>query len=372
MTKQTPLFQLHQEAKAELIDFAGWQMPAHYGSPISEHHSVRKKVGMFDVSHMGIVDISGNQAIPFLRLLLANDIKRLNKDGKALYSCLLNEEAGIIDDLIVYRLEENLYRIVCNAACFDKDIRWIQKNIPQDINLQIQPRPDLAIIALQGPSTFELLKEILPLPEVNSIKQLPAFEAFNSDGKLYARTGYTGEEGVELIVPHKDAIDLWQKLYQKKVQPCGLIARDTLRLEAGLNLYGRDMDETTTPIESNLDWTVDWKDGQRNFVGRTALLKKIEQGVNQKLVGLILQTPGVLRENQKVITEEGEGRLTSGIFSPTLNKGIALARIPVKARPPFEVERKGQKLPVVCVKPPFVRKGKSAYKLLEDKKETQE
>lgn len=360
MLKQTPLYDVHCQMNAHMADFAGWNMPLHYGSQIEEHHAVRNHAGMFDVSHMGIVDISGVHAAEFLRYLLANDIARLKKAGQALYTCMLNGKGGVLDDLIVYRVESELYRIVCNAACFAKDLAWMHKQ-SSTFQIQIQPRPDLAILALQGPDTLTLLKSVLPAVQLETFAKLPPFHSLLLPTRMYARTGYTGEDGVECIIPITEIVELWQQLFQHSVQPCGLAARDTLRLEAGLNLYGQDMNETTTPLESNLSWTINWQDSARDFIGRAALISQQEQGILRELVGLVLQPQGVLRTGQKVYTSEGLGEVTSGSFSPTLNKAIALARVPAFAKKQAEVERRGQLLPVIIVKPPFVRFGKPVY-----------
>lgn len=355
MTQRTPLYDCHVKAKACLVDFAGWEMPLHYGSQIQEHHAVRKEAGIFDVSHMGVVDIEGSDSAAFLRYLLANDVEKLKSVGDALYTCMLNEQGGVVDDLIVYRIADSGYRLVINAGCRDKDMNWLH-NISQKFQVSIKPHPELCILAVQGPHALGIVKQILP--EFSSaISELKPFKAILKNDLLIARTGYTGEIGVEMIVSAQKARNLWSQFIARGVHPCGLGARDTLRLEAGLNLYGQDMDEDTSPLVSNLEWTIVWND-ERNFVGRDALLKQKSQGVAEKMVGLVMeQQAGVLRHGQSVVIEgNGTGIITSGTFSPTLNCAIALARVPVTIGDKAQVERRGQLLTVKIVKPPFVKR----------------
>jgi aminomethyltransferase len=351
----TVLNGVHRAAGARLVDFAGWEMPLHYGSQLEEHHAVRRAAGMFDVSHMRAIDVAGSGAGEFLRLALANDVAKLGAPGRALYSCLLNERGGVIDDLIVYRLAADAYRLVVNAGTAEKDIAWLQglaARHPSDVALL--PRPELALIAVQGPRARVLAWAALPGLEA-ATAALRRFEgAFFRDG-FVARTGYTGEDGFEMMIPAPLAADAWTRLAQAGVRPCGLGARDTLRLEAGMNLYGQDMDETTTPLESGLAWTVD-RTTDRDFVGREALAPPL-----RSLVGLVLLDQGVLRAHQSVHTGHGDGVTTSGSFAPTLNRSIALARVPaaVKLGDPAEVEIRGRRLRAVVVPVPFVRDGQS-------------
>lgn len=360
MGKRTPLYNCHLTAKAKMVDFAGWDMPLHYGSQIQEHQQVRQNVGIFDVSHMTIVDLKGPEVAHFLRYLIANNVDRL-VDGKALYTCMLNEEGGVIDDLIVYKIAAEFYRLIVNSATHDKDLAWIHEQA-KTYNLTIHERTDLAMLAIQGARVREKLTELFPLDQVAKISALKPFHALSFADYFVACTGYTGEDGFEIILPANEAPVLWQKCLAAGIQPCGLGARDTLRLEAGLNLYGADMDEKVTPLESNLTWTVALHPKERNFIGRAALEKQLETGISQRLVGLVLETQGVLRNHQKVIIEEGvEGEITSGSFSPTLNKGIALARVPFKIGTHCFVEMRGKQVPVQVVKPPFVRQGEKTF-----------
>jgi len=379
MTQRTSLYQTHIDLAAKMVDFGGWDMPLHYGSQLDEHRSVRENAGIFDVSHMTIVDVSGDKASDYLRYLLANDVAKLDKPGKALYSCMLNEQGGIIDDLIVYLLKPNFYRVIVNAATRDKDLAWMNEQA-KSFNLpHLAPQSGLAMIAVQGPEAFEKLNKVLGPACTRTLEALKPFEAcalatvaeifgcyepcnlvtFNNlTGLFIARTGYTGEDGFEIILPAKDAVSFWQQLIDAGFAYCGLGARDTLRLEAGLNLYGSDMDETTTPYESNLAWTV-VLNGDRDFMGCKALETQKQNGVPRALVGLVLhERGGILRGHQKVqVKEQGEGEITSGTFSPTLNKSIALARIPVTNQTDCTVEIRGKLYPVEIIKPPFVKRG---------------
>lgn len=357
MGKKTPFYDCHVTAGAKVVDFAGWDMPLHYGSQIQEHHQVRQDVGVFDVSHMTIVDVKGVDATTYLRRVAANNVDRL-VDGRALYTCMLNEQGGVIDDLIIYRISNEFYRLIVNSATHDKDMAWLQKHA-QQLNLTITERTDLAMLAIQGPHAHEKLTVLIP-DEI--LAQLKGFHAVIHDNFFIARTGYTGEDGFEIIFPATKATEIWQKLIAAGIKPAGLGARDTLRLEAGLNLYGSDMDETVTPLESNLAWTVALEPAERNFIGRAALEKQLQSGVKQRLVGLVLATQGVLRNHQKVIIEGlGEGEVTSGSFSPTLNKGIALARVPAATGAHCVVEMRGKFVPAQVVKLPFLRQGKKTF-----------
>jgi aminomethyltransferase len=342
-----------------MVDFGGYDMPLHYGSQIDEHHAVRQCAGMFDVSHMRVVDLHGEPRT-FLRYALANDVAKLTTPGKALYSCLLRDDAGVLDDLIVYFLRDDFFRLVVNAATADKDVAWLRALAARHApDLRIEPRDDLAMIAVQGPNAREKVWRALPGSEA-ATRELEAFQAASFAtpfGEVFAaRTGYTGEDGFELIVPAATAEAIWHALADAGVRPAGLGARDTLRLEAGLNLYGQDMDESVTPLESGLAWTVDTR-VDRDFVGRDALAKRT---VARRLAGLVLQDAGVLRAHQVVHTSKGDGEITSGTFSPTMKRSIALARLPaaVADGDVVHVAIRGRALAARVVKPPFVRKGK--------------
>ena len=350
--KETALHDLHVAAGARMVPFAGWDMPLNYGSQIEEHNAVRAAAGMFDVSHMTVIDLPGDGARSFLRRLVANDVDKLAAPGRALYGALLNEAGGVVDDLIVYRRVQG-YRVVSNAGTRDKVLDWFAAH--NDEATAIEER-DLAMVAVQGPDAIARFEAVSGM----SVAELEPFSALEEGETMVARTGYTGEDGVEVILPGEAAVALWQGLAEAGVTPAGLAARDTLRLEAGLNLYGQDMDEETSPLVSNLAWTVDLS--EREFIGRAALEAEKTAGVQAKLTGLVMQGKGVLRHGQKVLTAAGAGTITSGVFSPTLGVAIALARIPRAAGGSAEVEIRGKRQPVIIVRPPFVRGGKRVYK----------
>lgn len=360
MGKKTPFYTCHLDAGAKMVDFAGWDMPLHYGSQIEEHQKVRQESGMFDVSHMTLLDLAGNEAAAFLRYVLANNVDRISP-GAALYSCLLNHQGGVIDDLIVYQLAKDQFRLVTNSATHDKDLQWLKDQL-QAFKATLTERHDLCMLAVQGPETFHKILPIFSANDQKIILNLKPFAAAQCGDFFVARTGYTGESGVEMILPTALAPSFWEMLLAAKISPCGLGARDTLRLEAGLNLYGADMDETTSPLISNLSWTVAFEPKDRDFIGKAALLREKQLGVSTKLVGLVLEGQGVLRNHQKVqIPHIGVGEITSGSFSPTLKKGIALARVPMEATNKCLVEMRGKYLPAQIVKLPFVRQGKKTF-----------
>lgn len=355
MLKRTPLYQAHAGMGAKLVDFGGWEMPLHYGSQIDEHHRVRSDCGMFDVSHMQVLDVRGKDCRSFLRHLVANNVDKLVNSGKALYSAMLNPEGGVVDDLIIYYLEESWFRIVVNAGTAEKDIAWMKEQ-SSGFSIDIAPRRDLAMIAVQGPNGRAKVWQAIPGSETVTA-ELGLFHAAEFGPYFIARTGYTGEDGFEIILPSDMAGGLWKALNEAGVTPIGLGARDTLRLEAGMNLYGQDMDEMVNPLEAGLAWTVDLK-SERDFVGKAALLSK---PVKFQLAGLVLLDKGVLRSHQKVSTSHGEGEITSGSFSPTLGKSIAFARIPVEVGMGEEVQVavRDKLLRAKVVKYPFARNGKS-------------
>ncbi|AGA90454.1 glycine cleavage system T protein [Thioflavicoccus mobilis 8321] len=368
MALKTPLFAEHQRLGARIVPFGGWDMPLHYGSQIDEHHAVRRAAGLFDVSHMRPVDIEGPEAEAFLRHLLANDVAKLKTLGKALYSCMLNERGGVIDDLIVYHLGTNRYRAVVNAATADKDIAWMQAQAER-FSVAVAPRHDLAMLAVQGPQARALAAPLLPPAAREAAADLAPFSATENGDWLIARTGYTGEDGFEIMLPGAEAAAFWQGLVAAGAQPCGLGARDTLRLEAGMNLYGQDMDETTTPLESGLGWTVAWEPASRDFIGREALVAQRDDPATRRFVGLLLTGPGVLRAHQSLYRGKVPvGEVTSGGFSPTLGRSIGLARVAAQAcddrdGADWTVEIRGRQVPVKQVRPPFVRHGRVCIEL---------
>jgi aminomethyltransferase len=363
MGQRTPLYAQHVDAGAKLVDFGGWDMPLHYGSQVEEHHAVRQQAGAFDVSHMTVVDVQGTDASAFLRYLLANDVARLKVPGKALYSCMLTAEGGVIDDLIVYHLGATDYRVIVNAATRDKDIAWINKQAAT-FDVSINERADTAMIAVQGPAAREIAAGVLPESLRDAALALKPFSALSSGGLFVGRTGYTGEDGWELVLPADAGPTCWQGLVDAGVRPCGLGARDTLRLEAGMNLYGTDMDENVSPLESGLGWTVAWEPDDRDFIGRTALARQRQDGVQYRFCGLLLEGRGVLRNHQRVVVEGvGEGEITSGGFSPTLGRSIAMARLPAGSYEAARVDIRGKLLDVRVVRLPFVRNGAATIEL---------
>ncbi len=358
MISKTPLYASHLASGARMVDFHGWEMPLHYGSQLEEHHHVRRDAGMFDVSHMTVVDVLGAGGRQFLRKLLTNDVDQLEHTGRALYTCMCNEHGGIIDDLIVYQRAPDNYRLVLNSATKTRDLAWIREKI-QGFAAGLQERSELAMLAVQGPNAIEKTVSILTSAEADAISTLTHFESVDVGNWFFARTGYTGEEGLELIVPQSDIPKLWSALLEAGVAPCGLGARDTLRLEAGMMLYGQDMDETTTPLESALTWTVKWQPDDRDFIGMGALLSQQQHGLQRQLVGLILQGKGIMRRDQRVVVEGSkEGVITSGTYSPTLEQSIAFARVPIETGDTVQVEIRGKLLPARVSKPRFIKQGK--------------
>ncbi len=361
MTDKTVLNATHRALGARMVDFGGWDMPVHYGSQIEEHHAVRRDAGMFDVSHMTVVDLHGPRTRQFLRHLLANNVDKLQVPGKALYSCMLNAEGGVIDDLIVYFFAEAYFRLVVNAATRAKDLAWIEQQA-RAFGVEVRERADFAMIAVQGPNARGKVLDLLHETDRSRIEQLGKFTAAAGQGPggmplFIARTGYTGEDGFEILVSNDQAVELWEALAAAGVVPAGLGARDTLRLEAGMNLYGQDMDETVSPWEANLGWTVALDEG-RQFIGRDALQAQKDAGVQRVMVGVVLDDKGVLRHGQTVRTEHGSGQILSGSFAPTLNKAIGFARVPAGTTGTVQVDIRGHEMPLRVVKYPFVRGGK--------------
>ncbi len=356
MLKHTALHAEHLRLGAKLVDFAGWDMPIQYASQLDEHHAVRQAAGIFDVAHMAVIDLQGSRTRAFLRRLLANDVARLTQPGKALYSCMLREDGGVIDDLICYFIDEQCFRLVVNAGTTDKDLAWIRAQaVPYEV--EVRHRGDLGILAVQGPQVRALLVPLLPAALRAPAEALGNFHAAWVGDCLVARTGYTGEDGFELMLPHAALVALWGQLLEAGMKPCGLGARDTLRLEAGMNLYGQDMDEATHPLESGLGWTVAWAPADRDFIGRTAL--ENARSASPRLVGLVLEGRGIMRAHMRLRFANGAtGETTSGGFAPTMKQSVALARIAAAADGACEVEIRGQWIAARLVKPPFVRHGK--------------
>lgn len=354
MGKKTPLYQSHLEAGAKMVEFGGWELPIHYGSQIEEHQVVRTDAGMFDVSHMTVVDVCGVDARPYLSYLLANDVATLNHQGKAMYSCMLNDTGGIVDDLIVYFLRDNYYRMVVNAATREKDLQWLVRQAVKYPQVSISELADTAMIAVQGPTARDKVLSILSPQQRACFESLKRFEAAEASDYFVARTGYTGEDGFEILTAGGQVVGCWDQLLRAGVRPCGLGARDTLRLEAGLSLYGVDMDEFSSPLISGLSWTLQMCD-DREFIGKQAIQQQQRAGVDLQMVGLVLLEKGVLRNHLKVITEKGEGWVCSGSYAPTLGQSVALARVPVGVTGEVEVEIRDKRLRAAIVKPPFTR-----------------
>jgi len=366
MGLKTPLYDIHVSAHAKIVDFGGWDMPLSYGSQIEEHHAVRRDAGVFDVSHMCVIDLTGERTREFLRRLLANDVGRLTVPGRALYSCMLLPTGGVIDDLICYFLTESWFRLVVNAGTRRKDLAWIREHAAPS-GVAVLERSDLAILAVQGPAAREKTAALLPPAHRATALDIQRFAAAAVDSWFVARTGYTGEDGFEIILPGTDAAETWRALVAQGARPAGLGARDTLRLEAGMNLYGNDMDETRHPLESGLAWTVAFEPEDRDFIGREALMPARASG-GDRLFGLMLEERGVLRSHQLVSAADAAdgygapgallGEVTSGTFSPTLNRAIALARLKPQPGTRVWVDIRGKPHAARVVKPPFVRNGK--------------
>jgi aminomethyltransferase len=363
VSRKTALYNQHKQANAKLVDFHGWMMPLHYGSQLDEHHYVRTDAGVFDVSHMTVVDLLGTGGRNFLRYLLSNDVDRLKNTGKAFYTLMLNHRGGIVDDLIVYYRAPDNYRLVLNSATREQDLAWIGGHNEDAHAVGIQERSDLSILAVQGPKAIEKVLGLLSPSQADEVSTLQPFESVEVGDCFFARTGYTGEDGLEIILPSQKVSEFWASLLKVGIKPCGLGARDTLRLEAGMLLYGQDMNESTSPLESGLSWAVAFEPEDRLFIGREALQRQKDQGIKHKMVGLILEQKGIMRTGQTVILEGGqEGIITSGSYSPTLEKSIALARIPVNTQTNDTacfVDIRGRQIPAKITKPRFVKQGKS-------------
>ena len=353
--RKTALYDLHVAAKARMVPFAGWSMPLNYGSQLAEHRDVRGSAGMFDVSHMTITDLAGTDARALLARVFAGDVDKA-APGRAVYGLLLNASGGIIDDAIVYGRDSG-YRVISNAATREKVADWLRVHAA-DSGVDLRERHDLALIAVQGPNASRAFSGATAM----DLADLRAFSVRERNGWMVARTGYTGEDGVEVALPADEAGALWQRLSDAGVACAGLAARDTLRLEAGLLLYGQDMDETTSPLESNLGWTVAWDPPERDFVGREALARQRSRGPERVLRGVVLAGRGVIRHGQRLETNAGDGFVTSGIFSPTLGYSIGFARLPRGATGDCLIEIRSSSIPGRIVRPPFVRHGKQVFK----------
>ena len=358
--KRTPLYAAHRRAGAKMVEFAGWDMPVQYSGVIQEHLAVRSRAGLFDVSHMGEIEIRGADAVEFCQRLSANDVARM-KNFQAQYNLLLNENGGIVDDVIFYRLEPNIFLLCVNASNSDKDFQWVREHASGQVEVDnVSSR--YAQLALQGPRAEKILQSLTPL-ELGEVK--PFYFGFANVASircLVARTGYTGEDGFELYCHAEDAEKLWHALLESGAPmglvPAGLGARDTLRLEKAYPLYGHELDDTTTPIEAGLEWVL--KLAKTSFLGRETLIQQKAEGVRRKLVGMELVEPGIARsgyplfKNEKLI-----GRVSSGTKSPTLGKSIALGYVTTGEAyfdNIIEVEIRGRKTRAKIVSLPFYRR----------------
>ena len=350
---KTPLNKSHIELGAKMVNFSNWEMPISYSSLIEEHNAVRNTVGIFDVSHMSVFDFDGDNQVAFFEKIFANDIKKIYKENKAIYGALLNEEGGILDDLIIYHAN-NKFRLVSNCSTREQNRQWFEKHAVE-FGVKVMERSDMGILAIQGP---DALNKILEIKEIDAqVNTLQSFGCMFEGDKLYARTGYTGEDGLELIVPTKDINHLWDQALELGCTPIGLGARDTLRLEAGLNLYGNDMTINNHPYESNMGWTIDMSDESREFIGKDALLS-IDQSKSQKIVGIILQDKGILRSGYEITHEQGKGVVLSGSYSPTLQSSIGLARVDQGYKENGKVMIRNKLLNIDFVSPRFLGQGK--------------
>lgn len=360
--KRTPLYECHQEAGARLVDFAGWEMPVQYAGVIEEHRAVRTAAGLFDVSHMGEVRVQGPGSEEFLQRLTPNDVSKL-APGRAHYSGLLTERGTYVDDLLIYRLGAEEFLVVVNASNAERDHEWIASRAGSGVQV-VNESDRWALIALQGPKAVEILRP-LTSPEALALKYY-GFQMGEVAGRpaLVSRTGYTGEDGFELYVAPEDAPAIWRRLMEvgapHGLQPAGLGARDTLRLEASMALYGHEIDESTTPFEAGLAWVV--KMGKGDFLGRDALAAQQAEGLRRKLVGFEVQGRGIARQGHEVKMEgRTVGTVTSGTWSPSFEKALGMAYVPAEKAAPgtaLEIDVRGRALPATIVDVPFYRRAK--------------
>lgn len=349
-----------------MTPFGGWEMPLHYGSQIDEHHEVRNNAGLFDVSHMLVLDLHGPGTRPFLRRLLANDIDKLKEPGQAIYSCMLNTSGGVIDDLVAYFRAEESYRLVLNAGNREQDMHWIRQQAAK-FRVSLLPQTEFSMLAIQGPKAELLLCSVLDSKVSESTKALKRFQSLETEDLFISRTGYTGEDGFELILPSSQAEAWWQRLERAGAKPTGLGARDTLRLEAGMHLHGQDLDEHHSPLESGLGWTVAWQPETREFIGKDVLLRQKQRGGLPLFAGVLLLEKGVLRSGMTLLAgQQAIGVITSGGFSPSLNQSIALARVTGDLKGnKCEIEIRGKMKMAKLVKPVFVRNGTPQLKEID-------
>ncbi len=366
---RTPLYEECQKLGGKMVSFANWEMPVSFSGLIEEHNAVRNKVGMFDISHMGVVQLKGKNVKSALQHLVPSDVFRIGS-GEACYTVLLKENGGIQDDLIIYdqgisEANEESIILVINASRKESDIKWLNLNLSKYEITISEFMPEGALIAIQGPQSINTFENILKEP----LSDLPRFghrtissnaNLINSEESIFiARTGYTGEEGFEFLSSPETARSIWKNLIKSGVTPCGLGARDTLRLEAAMHLYGNDIHLDTTPFEAGLGWLVHLE-MPNDFIGRKALENQAKNGTRKKLVGIKVQNKGIARKGYQVLfNQEPVGIVTSGTWSPTLKEPIALAYVPseiAKVNTQLEIEIRGKKHPAIIVKRPFYRK----------------
>lgn len=353
--KRTPLYETHLKLGAKMVPFAGWDMPVYYKGIMSEHRSVRTSAGLFDIGHMGAVKISGDSALPYVQRLLTNDASKLDV-GSSQYSLILNRSGGVIDDIFVYRLPDH-YLLILNASNNDKDIDWLMKNNPEQVKIS-DLKGNMTLLALQGPRSQETLQKIcdadlktLGHHKITSatIFRIPA---------LISRTGYTGEDGFELFFDRSSAESVWNKLLELGVVPCGLGARDTLRLEAGMPLYGHEYNEGITPLETPFTFAVKLDKGE--FIGREALVQHKKDGISKRLVGIRSKEMGIPRQGVKIFKDKKiVGYVTSGTMSPTLNAPIGMAYVRIECSEvgsSLDLEIRGRYIPAEVVKLPFYKR----------------
>ena len=359
--KRTPLYSLHRELGAKIVEFGGWEMPVQYSGILEEHQAVRERAGIFDVSHMGELVLKGPDAFAQIQKLTPNDVSKLT-DGKCHYSAFLTERGTYVDDLLVYRRAPDSFMLVVNASNTPKDFAWAKSHVSGNLKVEDKTE-DYALLSVQGPRAVALCQRVCSA----NLSDIPyyAFRTMNVLGApaLVSRTGYTGEDGFELMVPAAEAEKVFRKLLEEGradgVLPCGLGSRDTLRLEAKMALYGNDIDETVTPWEADLAWTVKMKKG--DFIGRDALEKQKQQGVPRKLVGFDMTDRGIARHGYPAQTQAGAGVVTSGTHSPTFGHPIGLALLPASASEvgsEFSVDIRGRQARAKVVETPFYKRKK--------------
>ena len=356
--KRTPLFDEQKKLNGRMIDFGGWEMPVQFSSIINEHNAVRQKVGMFDASHMGEFIVSGQNAAKFLDKVTTANASALIQPGKAKYSMFLNECGGIIDDIIIYRRQDDFF-VVVNAGNVEKDFNWLKQNLIDGVNLE-NVSEKFGLLAIQGPKAQSVMQELVT-EDLSKLKYfnflIPAWKNIKPGYSILARTGYTGEDGFEVFITVDAIKDLWNKLEVLGVAPCGLGARDTLRLEACMPLHGHEISDEITPLEAELDWSIFW---DKDFIGKEVLLKQKKNSLSRFLVAFEMKE-GIPRSGCEIVLNgKTVGKVVSGTFSPTLRKGIGIGYtdIPLKVGDSFTIMIHDQPKQAVAVKKPFYKRQK--------------